>query len=150
MRKRPVIGVKEALEAVDAVIRAAAETPGRPVAAIVVDHHGDTVAFLCEAGANPALARQNAYKKAYTSACMRVDSGVFGERRRGQGPVREQMHPNFTEGGGGLVITAEDGTILGGLGVSGRPSDVADTELAEAGLQALRAAIALKEASDAG
>jgi uncharacterized protein GlcG (DUF336 family) len=149
MRKRPVLGLKEALEAVDAVMVAAAEKPGRPVAAIIVDHHGDTVAFLCEAGANPALARQNAYKKAYTSACMRVDSSVFGERRKSQGPVREMMHPNFTEGGGGLVITAEDGTILGGLGVSGRPSDVEDTELAEAGLRKLQEAIARKDTGDA-
>jgi uncharacterized protein GlcG (DUF336 family) len=99
------------------------------------------VAFVCEAAANPALARQNAYKKAYTSACMRVDSSAFGERRRQSGPDREVLNPNFTEGGGGLVIIAADGTILGALGVSGRPSDVADTELAEAGLRALHTAL---------
>jgi glc operon protein GlcG len=149
MRTRPVLGIQESLEAVDAVVAAAAAKPGRPVAAIVVDHHGDIIAFLCESGANPALARQNAYKKAYTSACMRVNSSDFGERRKSQGPVREQMHPNFTEGGGGLVIIAQDGTILGGLGVSGRPSDVDDTELAEAGLQALTAAIARREKDSA-
>jgi uncharacterized protein GlcG (DUF336 family) len=51
------------------------------------------------------------------------------------------LNPNFTEGGGGLVIIAADGTILGALGVSGRPSDVADTELAEAGLRALHTAL---------
>jgi uncharacterized protein GlcG (DUF336 family) len=139
MQKRRVIGLAEAMAALDAVVAEAALRPGRPIAAVVLDHHGDMVAFVCEAGANPALARQNAVKKAYTSACMRVDSATFGERRRSQpGPPREILHPNFTEGGGGLVITAGDGTILGGLGVSGRPSDVADTELAQAGLRALQ------------
>jgi uncharacterized protein GlcG (DUF336 family) len=139
MQKRKVLGLAEAMAAVDAVIAEAAVRPGRPVAAVVLDHHGDMIAFLCEAGANPALARQNAFKKAFTSACMRVDSAVFGERRRAQGPPREILHPNFTEGGAGLVIIASDGTILGGLGVSGRPSDAEDTALADAGMRALQA-----------
>src|SRR5712692_3571249 len=139
MQKRHVLGLAEAMAAIDAIVAEAAVRPGRPSAAVVLDHHGDMVAFVCEAGANPALARQNALKKAYTSACMRVDSAIFGERRRSQpGRTHEILHPNFTEGGGGLVITGGDGTILGGLGVSGRPSDIDDTELAQAGLRALQ------------
>src|SRR6266571_1975627 len=140
MQTRKVIGLTEALAALDAVLAAAAAKPGRPVAAVVLDHHGDMVAFFCEAGANPALARQNAFKKAYTSACQRVDSGAFGERRRAQpDSAREFPHVNFTESDGGLVITGKDGTILGGLGVSGRPSGPEDLELARAGLRALQA-----------
>ncbi|HTE83500.1 MAG TPA: heme-binding protein, partial [Dehalococcoidia bacterium] len=98
MQKRRVIGLDEALAALDAVVAEATLKPGRPIAATVLDHHGDMVAFVCEAGANPALARQNAMKKAYTSACQRVDSGTFGERRRAQpDSAREFPHVNFTE-----------------------------------------------------
>src|SRR6266567_3388487 len=140
MQTSKVIGLADAMSALDAVLAEAGAKPGRPIAAVVLDHHGDMVAFFCEAGANPALARQNAFKKAYTSACQRVDSGTFGERRRAQpDSAREFPHVNFTETEGGLVIIANDGTILGGLGVSGRPSGPEDMELAQAGLRALEA-----------
>jgi uncharacterized protein GlcG (DUF336 family) len=138
MPKRSVLGLSEAMAAVDAVLAETKVRPGRPIAVVVVDHHGDMVAFACEAEANPALARQNAYKKAYTSACMRVDSGAFGERLRGQSSSGEIANPNFTGGAGGLVITGGDGTILGGLGVSGRPDGADDEALAQAGKRMLQ------------
>jgi uncharacterized protein GlcG (DUF336 family) len=142
MQTRAVISLQDAMTAIKAILDATKARSGRPIAAVVVDHHGDMVAFACEAGANPGLARQNALKKAYTSACMRVDSGVFGERLRNQGATPEQMNPNFTGGTGGLVITAADGTILGGIGVSGRPDGADDEALARAGLEALQGIIA--------
>src|ERR1700720_2191680 len=121
MQTRRVIGLSEAMVALRAILQAAVDRPGRPIAATVLDHHGDMVAFACEAGANPALARQNAHKKAYTSACMRVDSKIFGERLRNQGAAAVEIgNPNFTGGAGGLVVAGGDGTILAGLGVSGR------------------------------
>jgi uncharacterized protein GlcG (DUF336 family) len=139
MLERSVLGLSEALAAVDAVLAETKVRPGRPIAVTVVDHHGDMIAFACEAAANPALARQNAYKKAFTSACMRVDSGAYGERLRSQGPSPEIGNPNFTGGAGGLVIVSSDGTILGGLGVSGRPDGAEDEALALAGKRALQA-----------
>ena len=143
MPERAVISLSEAMTAVDAVLAETKARPGRPIAVVVVDHHGDMVAFACEAGANPALARQNAYKKAYTSACMRVDSAAFGARLRGQGSAPVEIgNPNFTGGAGGLVIAAGDGTILGGLGVSGRPDGAEDEALAQAGLRVLRTLLA--------
>lgn len=140
MPERSVISLSEAMTAIEAVLAETKVRPGRPIAVVVVDHHGDMVAFACEAGANPALARQNAYKKAYTSACMRVDSKTFGDRLRGQGASAIEIgNPNFTGGAGGLVIAAGDGTILAGLGVSGRPDGAEDEALAQAGLRALQA-----------
>ena len=62
--------------ALDAAIKAAKTAGGRPVAIAIVDGHGDLVAFACMAGANPALARQNAIKKAFTAACMRTDTSA--------------------------------------------------------------------------
>lgn len=138
MLTRPVIRLSEAMTAIEAVLAEATLRPGRPIAVAVVDYHGDLVAFACEAEANPALARQNAYKKAYTSACMRVDSKTFGERLRSQGVSGIEIgNPNFTAGAGGLVIVGGDGTILGGLGVSGRPDGAEDEALAQAGKRAL-------------
>ncbi len=143
MPKRPVIGLDEALDAIDAVLEESKVRTGRPIAVAVVDHHGDLVASVCEAGANPALARQNAFKKAYTSACMRVDSGTYGERLRTAGnTLLEVGNVSFTGGAGGLVITASDGTILGGLGVSGRPDGAEDEALAQAGKRALQTLLA--------
>lgn len=142
MQSRPVLGLNESLAAVNAMIAAAKSIPGRPVAVLVVDHHGDAVAFACEANANPLLARQNARKKALTSACMRVDTMVMAQRLTDQGRTLADFgNPDLYAGGGGVVITREsDGYILGGIGVSGR-TDEEDQQLAEIGLTALRGAV---------
>lgn len=140
MQQRTYLGLNEAMVAVKAMQKAARETPGRPVAITVVDHHGDMVAFSCEAGANPALARQNAFKKAYTSACMRVDGIAFAKRLEDAGMMPADMgNANLTSGGGGLVIARADGQILGGIGVSGR-ADHEDEAIAQVGLAALKEA----------
>ena len=99
----------------------------------MTDDRGEIVCFAAQAGVNAALARQNAFKKAYTSACMRVDTLAFEERVRGSGQgVADFGNVHFTGGGGGAVVAAPDGTILGGLGVSGRTSEE-DEEIVQAG-----------------
>jgi glc operon protein GlcG len=138
MHATPVLGLEEARVALDAMLVAAEAKPGRPVALAVVDNHGDLVCFACMAGANPALARQNALKKAYTSACMRTDSGVFAERTKAVGrTIADLGNPELVLDAGGAVIAREsDGAILGGIGVSGRSSEE-DEEIARAGRAAL-------------
>jgi len=139
MRTRTVLGFSEAWLAVKAVMAEAKVFPGRPIAVQVVDDHGDTLAFLCEAGVNVALARQNAFRKAFTSATMRVDTLAFADRFDGiKRTIADSGNLHFTHGGGGVVIKAADGAILGGIGVSGRPDGMEDERLAQAGLQALR------------
>jgi glc operon protein GlcG len=140
MQQRTYLGLSESMVALKAMQKAAREQPGRPVALVVVDHHGDIIAFSCEAGANPALARQNAFKKAYTSACMRVHGLDFAKRFEGSGmKVSDMGNPNFTSGGGGMVVAQSNGLILGGLGVSGR-ADHEDQAIAEVGLTAIKEA----------
>ena len=141
MQTRAVLGLHEAWLAIKAVIAETRVFPGRPIAVAVMDDHGDLIAFLCEAGVNAALARQNALRKAYTAACMRVDTMAFGERFDGiKRTIADSGNLNFTAGGGGLVLMATGGLILGGIGVSGRPDGAEDEALAQAGLRALRAA----------
>jgi uncharacterized protein GlcG (DUF336 family) len=140
MQQRTMLGLAESLESLKAMQQAAREQPGRPVALAIVDHHGDLVAFSCEAGANPALARQNALKKAYTAACMRVHGLDFAKRLQDAGStVANFGNPMFTVGGGGMVIARGDGLILGGIGVSGR-TDEEDQVIVEVGLAALKGA----------
>jgi uncharacterized protein GlcG (DUF336 family) len=124
------------------MMRAADERPGRPIAVAVVDPRGDLICFSANAEVNTALARQNAIKKAFTSACMRVNTQGFAERAKSMGmAIADFGQPNFTGGGGGIVITRpSDGLVLGGLGVSGRTNEE-DQELAEVGLQAVMEAL---------
>ena len=139
MHQKLVLGMKEAMAALEAMVKAATEKPGRPVAMAIVDDHGDLVCFACMAGANAVLARQIAIKKAVTAACMRADTIDFEERMKAQGGSIAEFSGHQLIGGlGGLVITLpSDGTILGGIGVSGRPPEE-DLEVAEAGRRALQ------------
>ncbi|MFN0073005.1 MAG: GlcG/HbpS family heme-binding protein [Chloroflexota bacterium] len=138
MQQRTYLGISESMVAIKAMQQAAHDQAGRAVALVVVDHHGDMIAFSCEAGANPALARQNAFKKAYTSACMRQHGLDFAKRLENAGmEVADFGNANFTSGGGGMVVAQSDGLILGGIGVSGR-ADHEDQAIAEIGLAALK------------
>ncbi len=142
MRARKTLGLAESRAAFAEMLRKAGEMGGRPVAVAVVDDRGEMVCFGAEAGVNAALARQNAFKKAYTSACMRVDTLEFGERARASGQgVAGFGNPSFTAGGGGAVVIASDGTILGGLGVSGRTSEE-DEEIVQTGKALITAFLA--------
>jgi len=134
-----MLGLSDARRALAAMLETAVARPGRPVAVAVVDAHGDMVSFACMAGANPALARQNALKKAYTAACMRTDTRAFAERILGSGRTLADFGTEaLILDSGGLAITREpNGPVLGGIGVSGRSSEE-DEEIALAGRKALR------------
>ena len=130
---RKTLGLAETRAAVDAMLAKARDMGGRPVALVVCDDRGDVICQIAMAGVNAALARQNAFKKAYTSAVMRIDTQAFEERVKGMpGGVAYFGNPNFFAGGGGAVLIADDGTILGGIGVSGRTNEE-DEEIAQTG-----------------
>ena len=133
MRTRTTLGLAESRQALAEMLRKAEEMGGRPIAIAVMDDRGELICFAAQAGVNAALARQNAMKKAYTSACMRADTLDFAERASAspQG-LAGFGNPNFTIGGGGAVVVAPDGTILGGLGVSGRTAEE-DEEIVQVG-----------------
>lgn len=133
MNSRTTLGLLESRSAVDAMLAKADAMTGRPVALAVVDDRGELICFAAQAGVNVALARQNAYKKAFTSACMRVDGVEFAERVQGSALGAASFgNPNFIAGGGGAVVKAPDGTVLGGLGVSGRTNEE-DEEIVKTG-----------------
>jgi glc operon protein GlcG len=130
---RKTLGLAESRAAVNAMLAKATAMGGRPVALVVCDDRGDVICQVAMAGVNAALARQNAFKKAYTSAVTRADSSALAERVKGvPGGLAFFGNANFFAGGGGAVVVASDGTILGGIGVSGRTNEE-DEEIAQAG-----------------
>lgn len=140
---RKTLGLAESRAAIDAMLKKANEMGGRPVALVVCDDRGEVICEAAMAGINAALARQNAFKKAYTSAVMRVDTLVFEERVSSlPGGVLYFGNPNFFAGGGGAVIVAADGTILGGIGVSGRTNEE-DQTIVEAGKASIASSIGI-------
>lgn len=121
---RKTLGLAESRATIDAMFRKAVDMGGRPVALVICDDRGEVICEAAMAGVNAALARQNAFKKAYTSACQRVDTLVFAERMEAMpGGAAGFGNPNFFAGGGGAVVVASDDTIMGGIGVSGRTAE---------------------------
>lgn len=134
---RLTLGITEAFQSLRGMLEKATEMGGRPIAVVVCDDRGIVVCRAAMAGVNAALARQNAFKKAYTSAVMRVDTLEFAERVSAM-PDRLATfgNANLFAGGGGAVLIAEDGTILGGIGVSGRTNEE-DEAIAQHGKSAV-------------
>jgi uncharacterized protein GlcG (DUF336 family) len=62
MQKAESLGLNEARKIVDAIIEASAESEGRPMAAAVVDRHGDLVYFARMDGASPLTVRMSINK----------------------------------------------------------------------------------------
>jgi uncharacterized protein GlcG (DUF336 family) len=139
--QRKTLGLAESRKSIDAMLIKANDMGGRPVALVVCDDRGNVICQVAQAGVNSALARQNGYKKAYTSAHQRVDSLVFAERIQNiPGGITFFGNPNFFAGGGGAVVIAPDGTILGGIGVSGRTNEE-DEEIVQVGKTVLTDAL---------
>jgi glc operon protein GlcG len=137
MYDEPVLGLAEARKAVQAMLDEAMKEPDRPIAMAVVDGNGRLVAFArmdrCR-----LLPQQLAYKKAYTSAIMRSDSGAVAERFKSTGrSVSDFGDPNMAAVQGGVAIQRpSDEVFLGGIGVSGLRADE-DEALARIGVQAM-------------
>ena len=146
MYQKEVLGLSEARAAVEAALAEASKEPERPVAIAVVDEQGELIYYARMDGAYP-LYRYMAIHKAYTAARMQRDTAAFDDWLRETG--REMAawgDSKYTRMKGGLCIIKPDqgylpanprqGTVLGGIGVSGRPS-VEDEKIALAGLNAI-------------
>ncbi|WP_203716397.1 GlcG/HbpS family heme-binding protein [Asanoa siamensis] len=79
-----------------------------------------------------------ALKKAKTSVLFCMPSSVLGEMSQPGGPVYgiEWSNDGLVSFGGGLPLTAVDGSIVGAVGVSGGTAEQ-DVQIAQACVQAL-------------
>ena len=137
MYDEAMLGLTEARKAIQAMLDEAIKEPDRPVAMAVVDGNGRLVEFArmdrCR-----LLPQQLAYKKAYTAATMRSDTGALAERFKSMGrSVSDFGDPNMAAVQGGVAIQRpSDEVFLGGIGISGLRADE-DEALARIGVQAM-------------
>lgn len=137
MYDETVLGLAEARKAIQAMLDRAMREPDRPVAMAVVDAHGKLVEFVRMDGCR-LLPQQLAYKKAYTSAIMRSDTGAVAERFKSMGRSMSDFgDPNMIALQGGVIIQRPgDNAFLGAIGVSGLSSEE-DEAIARMGVQAM-------------
>jgi glc operon protein GlcG len=132
------ISYEAAARVVEGLVTEAGADGGRPVVIAVADDRGDLMAFARMDGA-PARSVAIAINKAYTSARTRQSTLdlEINLSTAGRTPL-VYTDPHITTFPGGVPITDEEGTVIGGVGVSGRLPDEDDTLAAnwEAFLQA--------------
>ena len=137
MFEESVIGLDEALKAMQAMLEQAMKEPERPIAIAIVDANGKLVQYArmdrCR-----ALPQQIAFKKAYTAAVMRSDTSALAERFQSMGRnISDFGDPNMLAlQGGVLVLRPGDEACLGAVGVSGLSAQE-DEDLARLGVQAM-------------
>jgi uncharacterized protein GlcG (DUF336 family) len=138
MYEKLVLDVSDAMDALDAMVKAAPQQSQSPMAMAVVDANGDLMGFMRMDGTPPHSMRF-ATGKAYTAARMRTDVSDFAELLKSRGgTVANLGDPRLISArGGGVVIAAPgDGGILGGIGVSGGTFEE-DEAVARRGLAAI-------------
>ena len=110
---------------------------GYQVGGMVVDRFGVPQSFIRDRFAGPHVF-ETAYRKAWTSVSFRTSTLELAantlEGLESSGIRHISMALPL---GGGLPINSGDGSMLGGIGVSGAPQPGIDEECAQAGIDAI-------------
>jgi uncharacterized protein GlcG (DUF336 family) len=130
------ISLQAARALADASI-ACARKDGYDVSVVVVDRSGDTKVLMKGDLANPHNP-ELAYKKAYTARTYGVTTMEFRNRTRGTDLEGQRELTDIIPLGGGVPIIINNERV-GGLGLSGAPTQEADDKCA---LEALKSAAA--------
>lgn len=137
MYEESVLGLDEAMKAMQAMLEQALKEPERPLAIAIVDANAKLVQYArmdrCR-----ALPQQIAFKKAYTAAVMRSDTAALAERFQSMGRnISDFGDPNMLALQGGVTIQRpSDNAFLGAIGVSGLAAQE-DEDLARLGVKAM-------------
>jgi uncharacterized protein GlcG (DUF336 family) len=132
------ITLAQAERIIDAIIERGGTLNCRPLSVIVVEPGCKVKAFKKEDGSS-MIRFEMAYGKAYTALSLGRSSMLVRERAQ-EKPIfmryliaasGEQIFPE----GGGMLIRAEDGEVIGAVGVTGDTED-RDEELAVHGIRA--------------
>jgi uncharacterized protein GlcG (DUF336 family) len=121
MYLRKLISLEDARNAGEAALAKAMENPDWPVAIAIVDATGEMVYFMKMDNSSPLYGKM-AINKAYTVVHFEMDNIMQFFKPQGL-DISAFPDPKFTPMGG-TVIRASDGTILGGIGASGRRPDI--------------------------
>ena len=124
-----------ALEVAQATMKACREA-GYQVSVVIVDRFGITQVTLRDQVAGPHTL-DAAQRKAWTAASFKADTQSIAEATK---PGGGQSGARFVTGammvGGGVPLYAE-GTVVGGIGVSGSPTADEDQKCAKKGAEVL-------------
>jgi len=138
MQEAKSLELKEARKIVDAIIDAAEKSEGQPMAAAVVDRHGDLVYLARMDGATPITARM-CVTKCYSAMELLRDTITSREvQEKLDLKSYEFSSITYTTIPGGVLVKSKDGTIVGAVGTSGRApmAPMGDEELARIGAKA--------------
>ena len=136
MYQKHVLGLEEALAALNAMLQNAADEPARPIAVAITDESGQLLVYARMDG-TALLPQTITTKKAYTAARMRSNTGAWAERLQTMGRSAIDFgDPNLIGVQGGVTIPGPDASTLGGIGVSGRRAEE-DEDIALVGLAAM-------------
>jgi uncharacterized protein GlcG (DUF336 family) len=125
-----------ALAAAQAALKKCRDS-GWQAAVAVVDRAGVTQVMLRDRFAGPHTPR-TAAGKAWTAVSFRTPTTELAKMSQpGQPQSGIRQLPRAVVLGGGLLIEAQ-GSIVGGIGVSGAPGGEADDTCARAGIEAIR------------
>lgn len=109
---------------------------GYMVGVSVVDRFGVTQAFVRDRFAGPHV-EETAQRKAWTSVSFRTDTLSFSDvTQAGEEAYGIRFISKALPLGGGVPVEAE-GSIVGGIGVSGAPGGDIDDACARAGIAAI-------------
>jgi uncharacterized protein GlcG (DUF336 family) len=140
MYQKQVLGSEEATKAVQAMISRVVKEQGPPVSVAVVDERGDLLHFARMDGAS-VNSISMAMCKAYTAAKFRSNTASFRKGLEKQPFGRAELADNMVSLIGGGVVIPKTGkgleTCLGGIGVSGYPTEDGDEGVARIGLEAI-------------
>lgn len=136
-----ILTPETALDLAQAALKACREE-GYQVGVMVVDRFGVPQVFLRDRFAGPHVV-ETAERKAWTAVSFRTGTLELDRQTRAGGDsfgIREIS--KALPLGGGLPILEGDGSIVGGVGVSGAPSPEADEICARSGIDAIEDRIA--------
>jgi len=134
--------LKEARQVAEAVLQAAVETepPDRPMTVAVVDPSGELI-YLARMDGTDAASVRCAVNKAYTAVQWKEDCIDIQNMIKDGRDVAWYGDPRCAPIGGGVLIKASDGSIVGAVGTSGRVAmaPMGDEELARIGAKVMQA-----------
>ncbi len=131
-----VLAPETALAAAQAALKKCRDS-GWQVAVAVVDRAGVPQVMLRDRFAGAHTPR-TAIGKAWTAVSFRTATSELAKMTQpGQPQSGVRDLPRVVAIGGGLVVEAQ-GSLLGGIGVSGAPGGDADDSCARAGIEAIR------------
>jgi uncharacterized protein GlcG (DUF336 family) len=121
----------EVIEALQAVISAAAEGKGKPICVAFADTDGFVRDMLCMDDVPVAIVDE-ARARAHTAAKYGLDTVCSEAKDQNAIDRRVFRDPDYTTAGGGVVVKVAE-SLAGAIGVSGSGSNKVDDKLAEVG-----------------